>query len=195
MISRRTSHDGHGIAFRDADLAVSLHDARRGGVLADVDDLHLAQAAGRVVALERDPALARFLQEDLFPEAREVEVLCQDVLKFNFLGLSREIGGPLAVVGNLPYQTGETELQELFAQFGSVESVRVMRDMATGRARGFAFVEMATAEEAQSAAASLNGQQLGGRALAVNEARPKPAFAGSGFGGGRDSGRRSEPRW
>jgi RNA recognition motif-containing protein len=96
-------------------------------------------------------------------------------------------------VGNLPYQTDERELQELFGQFGSVESVRVMRDMATGRARGFAFVEMATDEEAQ-AAAGLNGHLLGGRALTVNEARPKPAYAGSG-GGGRGSGRGREPRW
>ena len=96
-------------------------------------------------------------------------------------------------VGNLPYQTDETELQELFGQFGSVESVRVIRDMATGRARGFAFVEMATDEEAQAAAARLNGHQLSGRTLTVNEARPKPAYAGSGFGGGR--GGHSEPRW
>ena len=67
--------------------------------------------------------------------------------------------------GNLPYQTDVWELQELFGQFGSVESVRVMRDMATGRARGFAFVEMATDQEAQAAAARLNGHQLGGRTL------------------------------
>ena len=92
-------------------------------------------------------------------------------------------------VGNLPYQTDERELQELFGQCGSVESVRVMRDMATGRARGFAFVEMATGEEAQSAAARLNRHQLGGRTLTVNEARPKPAYAGSGFGDGRGGGR------
>ena len=96
-------------------------------------------------------------------------------------------------VGNLPYQTGEAELQELFGQFGSVDSVRVMRDMATGRARGFAFVEMATDDEAQAAAAKLNGHELGGRALAVNEARPKPEYAGSGFGG--DRGGHREPRW
>jgi RNA recognition motif-containing protein len=98
-------------------------------------------------------------------------------------------------VGNLPYQTGEQELQELFAQHGSVDSVRVMRDMATGRARGFAFVEMTTDAEAETAAAKLNGHQLGGRALTVNEARPKPAHTGGGFGeGGRGGGRR-EPRW
>jgi RNA recognition motif-containing protein len=100
-------------------------------------------------------------------------------------------------VGNLPYESGETELQELFTQFGSVDSVRVMRDMATGRARGFAFVEMTTDEEAQAAASQLNGHQMGGRALTVNEARPKPEYSGGGGGfGGNDGGRRrSEPRW
>lgn len=101
-------------------------------------------------------------------------------------------------VGNLPYETGETELQDLFAQAGTVETVRVMRDMATGRARGFAFVEMSTDEEAQQAITQLHDHQLGGRGLTVNEARPQPARSG-GFGGGRDdrggSRRRSEPRW
>ena len=100
-------------------------------------------------------------------------------------------------VGNLPYETGETELQELFGRAGTVETVRVMRDMATGRARGFAFVEMGTDEDAQKAITELNEYQLGGRSLTVNEARPKPEYAGGGgFGGGGDSRRRrSEPRW
>ena len=104
-------------------------------------------------------------------------------------------------VGNLPYETGETELQELFARAGTVETVKVMRDMATGRARGFAFVEMGSDDEAQKAINQLNSYELGGRGLTVNEARPKPAFAGGGgggggFGGGGDSRRRrSEPRW
>jgi RNA recognition motif-containing protein len=99
-------------------------------------------------------------------------------------------------VGNFPYETGETELQELFSRAGTVESVRVMRDMATGRARGFAFVEMSTDEEAQKAITELNEYQLGGRGLTVNEARPKPAHAGGFGGGGGDSRRRrSEPRW
>lgn len=97
-------------------------------------------------------------------------------------------------VGNLPYQTGETELQELFARAGNVESVKVMRDMATGQARGFAFVEMGTEEEAQKAITELNDYQLDGRGLTVNEARPKPAHSG-GFGGGDSRRRRSEPRW
>jgi len=104
-------------------------------------------------------------------------------------------------VGNLPYETGEAELQDLFGTVGQVDSVRVMRDMATGRARGFAFVEMATDEEAQKAVAELNQAQLGGRTLAVNEARPKPQIpggGGGGFGGGRGKGgggSRREPRW
>jgi len=98
-------------------------------------------------------------------------------------------------VGNLPYETGETDLQELFARAGTVETVKVMRDMATGRARGFAFVEMSTDEEAQKAITELNAFQLGGRGLTVNEARPKAAQAGGGFGGGDSRRRRSEPRW
>jgi cold-inducible RNA-binding protein len=96
-------------------------------------------------------------------------------------------------VGNLPYDTSEQDLQALFAAAGTVETVNVMRDMTTGRARGFAFVEMASEEEAQNAVATLNNHQLGGRNLTVNEARPKPQ-GGGGYGGG-DSRRRSEPRW
>jgi RNA recognition motif-containing protein len=108
-------------------------------------------------------------------------------------------------VGNLSFQTNEPELEQLFGQFGSVESVQIMRDMATGRARGFGFVEMATDEEAQQAASSLNETQFGGRTIQVNEARPKPNRAGGGSGGGGGFGRkgggggggyrRSEPRW
>ena len=96
-------------------------------------------------------------------------------------------------VGNFPYETGEAELQDLFARAGTVETVKVMRDMATGRARGFAFVEMASDEEAQNAVSTLNNYSLGGRNLTVNEARPKPQGSG-GFGGGSGR-RRSEPRW
>ncbi len=88
-------------------------------------------------------------------------------------------------VGNLPFETGETELQELFGQAGAVESVRVVRDMATGRARGFAFVEMGSDEDAQKAIQQLHETQLGGRTLTVNEARPKPDGGGFGGGGGR----------
>ena len=101
-------------------------------------------------------------------------------------------------VGNLSYETTETDLQTLFGQAGAVETVRVMRDMATGRARGFAFVEMASEAEAQAAIDQFNEKEFGGRTLTVNEARPQEARCG-GFGAGRsDRGgprRRSEPRW
>lgn len=100
-------------------------------------------------------------------------------------------------VGNFPYETGEAELEALFSQAGAIDTVRVMRDMSTGRARGFGFVEMQSEEEAQAAIQKFNGHDLGGRALVVNEAKPKPAFAGGGGGGGDHGGprRRSEPRW
>ena len=117
-------------------------------------------------------------------------------------------------VGNLPFSAGETELQELFTTAGAVDSVKVMRDMATGRARGFAFVEMATDEDAQKAIDKLHNADFGGRNLTVNEARPRPERRGGGFGGGgyggggggRDGGGygggggggrggRREPRW
>ena len=100
-------------------------------------------------------------------------------------------------VGNLPYETDEAALQDLFASAGTVDTVQVMRDRETGRARGFAFVEMATEADAQNAINQLNERPFGGRTLAVNEARP-PAPRSGGFGGGRDERgprRRSEPRW
>ena len=102
-------------------------------------------------------------------------------------------------VGNLPFTTDETQLTELFAQAGTVDTVSVVRDRETGRARGFAFVEMGTDEEAQTAINKLNSYELGGRALTVNEARPKTEGGfggGGGYGaGGGDGRRRSEPRW
>lgn len=96
-------------------------------------------------------------------------------------------------VGNLPFNTDETQLQDLFAQAGTVDTVSVVRDRETGRARGFAFVEMSSDAEAQQAITQLNSYQLEGRALTVNEARPKTE--GGGFGGGGNGRRRSEPRW
>ncbi len=100
-------------------------------------------------------------------------------------------------VGNLPYDTDETAIRTIFGAYGSVDSVHVPTDKMTGRARGFAFVEMSSSEEAQAAISAVNGQQVGGRALTVNEARPKPEFAGGGAGGGGGYGRgnRREPRW
>jgi cold-inducible RNA-binding protein len=99
-------------------------------------------------------------------------------------------------VGNLPYETNEADLQALFTEAGPVESVNVIRDRETGRARGFAFVEMATDEGAQAAVSTLNERNFGGRRLTVNEARPQAARSGGGggYGGGR-APRRSEPRW
>ena len=107
-------------------------------------------------------------------------------------------------VGNLPYKATDEELTALFSQAGTVDSVRVMRDMATGRARGIAFVEMASDEDAQKAIAQFHEYQMDGRALVVNEARPKPEGGfggGGGYGGGRSrdygggGGGRREPRW
>lgn len=99
-------------------------------------------------------------------------------------------------VGNLPFNTDEQALHDLFSGSGTVDSVNLVRDQATGRARGFAFVEMASDEDAQNAISALNNSSLGGRNLTVNEARPKTTggggFAGAGAGRG---GRRSEPRW
>jgi cold-inducible RNA-binding protein len=96
-------------------------------------------------------------------------------------------------VGNLPYSASEQDLQDLFSRAGAVDSVNVMRDMATGRARGFAFVEMGSDADAQKAIDQFNNTDFGGRNLTVNEARPKVSSGGGGFGGG--GGRRREPRW
>ena len=96
-------------------------------------------------------------------------------------------------VGNLPFTATEDDLQSLFAAAGTVESINVVRDAATGRMRGFAFVEMGSDEEAQQAISMLNDRDFGGRNLTVNEARPKTG-GGGGFGGGGGS-RRSSGRW
>lgn len=100
-------------------------------------------------------------------------------------------------VGNLPYTATEDDLQGLFGEVGNVASINVMRDRETGRARGFAFVEMATEGDAQNAIDKLHDRQFGGRTLTVNEAKPQPARSfGGGGGGGRPGQRgRSEPRW
>jgi len=80
--------------------------------------------------------------------------------------------GTKLYVGSLPYSTTEQQLNELFSQYGSVQSAKVITDRYTGQSRGFGFVEMATGEEAQKAITALNGSELGGRTLVVNEARP-----------------------
>ena len=118
-------------------------------------------------------------------------------------------------VGNLAFQTTSQDLQELFAQAGTVESASVIEDRDTGQSKGFAFVEMSTEEEAAAAIEQFNGKEVGGRALKANEARPRESRGGGGgrgFGGNRGGGggnrgggggfgrggggnRRSEPRW
>jgi cold-inducible RNA-binding protein len=113
-------------------------------------------------------------------------------------------------VGNLAFQTTSEDLQSLFAQAGTVESASVVEDRMTGRSRGFAFVEMSTKEEAAAAIDQFNGKDLGGRALKVNEAKPREnrSVGGRGYGGnrggygnrgggGRDRnyGGNREPRW
>ncbi len=101
-------------------------------------------------------------------------------------------------VGNLPYRTTEEELNALFSRAGAVDHVQVMKDNMTGRARGFAFVEMATDEAAQKAVEQFHQYQMDGRALIVNEARPRTANGGRGFASAgndfRGMGPR-EPRW
>lgn len=96
-------------------------------------------------------------------------------------------------VGNLSYQTTDTDLEKLFGTYGSVTSVRIITDRDTGRSKGFAFLEMPEREEALKAIESLNGQELDGRALRVNESQPRPASNDRrGGGGGGGGGRR---RW
>ena len=113
-------------------------------------------------------------------------------------------------VGNLAFQTTSQELQDLFAQAGTVQSANVIEDRDTGRSRGFAFVEMSSNDEAAAAIDQFNGKEIAGRALKVNEARPRETRNGSGgrnFGGGNRGGHRGsnqggnhgggyrEPRW
>ncbi len=123
-------------------------------------------------------------------------------------------------VGNLAFSTSSEDLQQLFAQAGTVESASVVEDRETGRSRGFGFVEMATKEEGAAAITQFDGKEIGGRTLKVNEAKPREARSGGGgggrggfggggrrgggggYGGGRNSGgggygggRDREPRW
>ena len=92
-------------------------------------------------------------------------------------------------VGNLPFSATEDELRELFGRHGSVDSVKVIMDRETGRPRGFAFVEMSESSAASDAIRALDGTQLGGRALKVNEAQDKPRPSGGGGRGGGGGGR------
>ena len=103
-------------------------------------------------------------------------------------------------IGNLAFETTSQELQELFAQAGTVQSASVVEDRDTGRSRGFAFVEMSSEEEATSAIAQFNGKQIGGRSLKVNEAKPRENRSGGrgssdGRSFGASPGNGSESRW
>ncbi|HXQ02893.1 MAG TPA: RNA-binding protein [Candidatus Udaeobacter sp.] len=105
--------------------------------------------------------------------------------------------GTKLYVGNLSFNTTENELQELFAQAGTVQEVSLMQDKFTGKSRGFAFVTMSSEEDAQNAISKLNGQTVEGRALTVNEARPREprppgGGGGRGYGGGGGYGGRRE---
>jgi RNA recognition motif-containing protein len=107
--------------------------------------------------------------------------------------------GKRLYVGNLSYQVDSSELEQMFAAHGSVQSAEVVSDRMTGRSKGFGFVEMGTDEEAQKAIAALNGQQNNGRALTVNEAkpreeRPRGGGGGGGYGGGGGGGRGGDRR-
>src|ERR1700688_4482465 len=102
-------------------------------------------------------------------------------------------------VGNLSYQTNQDDLQAAFAQFGAVERVNIVTDRDTGQPRGFAFVEMTDRSAAETAISQLNGADMNGRALNVNEARPKPQGGAGGYGnrggGGGGGGRGRGSRW
>jgi RNA recognition motif-containing protein len=100
-------------------------------------------------------------------------------------------------VGNFVYETSEQDLREAFEAFGEVGEIAIVRDRDTGRSRGFGFVEMPNDGEAQGAIGALNGKDLGGRSITVNEARARPERGGGfggGGGGGRDGGNR-RPSW
>jgi RNA recognition motif-containing protein len=101
--------------------------------------------------------------------------------------------GKKLYVGNLTYVVTDGDLQTMFAAHGTVQSAQVIMDRDTGRSKGFGFVEMGSDQEAQAAIAAMNGKEVDGRALTVNEARPKAEGGGGGrggYGGGRGGGRR-----
>jgi len=99
--------------------------------------------------------------------------------------------GSKIYVGGLPYSATESQVEELFAQHGTVESAQVITDKFTGQSRGFGFVEMSSQSEAQAAITALNSTEMDGRTLTVNEAKPRaPRTGGGGFGGGRSDGNR-----
>ena len=101
-------------------------------------------------------------------------------------------------VGGLPYSTSDEALKDLFSEAGNVESAIIIMDKMTGRSKGFGFVEMSTEDEAQGAVASMNGKEVGGRTIIVNEARPqedRPRTGGFGRSDSRDFGRPQRQNW
>jgi RNA recognition motif-containing protein len=102
--------------------------------------------------------------------------------------------GSKLYVGGLPYSATESQLNDLFAQHGTVASARIITDKFTGQSRGFGFVEMSSQEEAQAAISAVNGTQMEGRTLTVNEAKPQEPRSGGGRFGGGGGGGRSEGR-
>ena len=109
----------------------------------------------------------------------------------HFLNGARQLGTKL-YVGNLAYSVDKSSLEELFGDFGTVTSAQVIMDRETGRSKGFGFVEMGSDQEAQAAISALNGKNVDGRNLTVNEARPQEPRTG-GFGGGGGGGARRGP--
>jgi cold-inducible RNA-binding protein len=113
---------------------------------------------------------------------------CQRKVSSHFDSSMQRQGVKNIFVGNLSFNTSEDELRQLFEPYGQVDRVSILTDRETGRSRGFGFVEMSSDEEGEKAIASLNGSQVGGRTLNINEARPKSDRGGGG--GGRDRGER-----
>jgi RNA recognition motif-containing protein len=108
-----------------------------------------------------------------------------------FQALKEDLMGKKLYVGNLSYDMNNNSLEQLFAAYGNVQSAQVVMDRDTGRSKGFGFVEMGSDQEAQAAINALNGKEAGGRALTVNEARPREDRGGGrgGYGGGGGGGR------
>src|SRR5690349_16608025 len=102
---------------------------------------------------------------------------------------SQQVGKKL-YVGNLSYRVNSSDLEQLFSQYGTVQSAEVISDRETGRSKGFGFVQMGSDQEAQAAIDAMNGQQHDGRNLTVNEAKPKEPRSGGGYGGGGGGGGR-----
>ena len=97
--------------------------------------------------------------------------------------------GKKVYVGNMSYETSQADLEQMFGEHGTVESAQVIMDRDTGRSKGFGFIEMSNDDEAQAAITALDGKDCGGRALKVNEAKPRTSGGGGGGGGGYGGGR------